>query len=79
MNDLFRFLASFNGRIARAAAGVVLIIVGLLIGGTVGWIVVIIGLVPLVAGVLDVCVFAPLFRLPFRGVDLRAALEKKPE
>ena len=79
MNDLFKFLASFNGRIARVVAGVVLVILGLLIGGTVGWIIVIIGLVPLVAGALDVCVFAPLFGLAFRGADLRAELEQKSD
>lgn len=79
MNDLFRFLASMNGRIARGVAGVVLVILGLLIGGTLGWIIVIVGLLPLAAGVFDFCVFAPLFGLAFRGPDLRAELEKKSD
>ena len=77
MNALFSFLASQNGRITRAVAGIVLIVIGLLVGGTVGWIIVIVGLVPLLAGLLDFCVLAPLFGLPFRGPDLRSDLERK--
>lgn len=76
MNGLFRFLASTNGRIARVVAGVVLIVVGIAaIGGTAGWVVAIIGLVPLLAGAFDVCVFAPLFGRAFKGDDLRSGLE----
>jgi hypothetical protein len=69
---LIRFLASRNGRIARIVAGIVLIVVGLgVVGGTAGWIIAVVGLVPLLAGIFDVCVFAPLFGLPFRGPKLR--------
>lgn len=75
MNALFSFLASQNGRYTRIAAGVLLIIIGLLTGGTVGWILGIVGLVPLAAGLFDFCVFAPLFSLPFRGDDLRNSLK----
>jgi len=65
------------GRLARVVAGIVLIIVGLvLVKGTGGWILAIIGLVPLAAGLLDRCVFAPLFGLPFGGPALRKAVEK---
>ena len=72
MNALFRFLANSTGRIVRVIAGLVLIAVGLLwVHGTVGWILAIVGLVPLLAGAFDKCVFAPLFRLPFDGHELR--------
>ena len=75
MNGLFRFLASTNGRIGRGVAGVILILVGILgLGSTAGWIVAIIGLVPLLAGLFDVCVLAPLFGLAFKGPDLRDKL-----
>ncbi len=78
MKGLFGFLASGAGRLVRALAGVVLILVGLMaIGGTAGYIVAIIGLVPLLAGLFDRCVFAPLAGLPFNGPALRAALTKK--
>jgi hypothetical protein len=39
--------------------------------GTTGIIVAVIGLVPLLAGLFDVCVFAPLFRNPFKGPEIR--------
>ena len=69
---MFEFLASTNGRILRILIGVILILVGLLaIQGTVGYIVAIIGVVPLLAGLFDVCIFAPLFGKPLRGTELR--------
>jgi hypothetical protein len=30
-----------------------------------------VGLVPLLAGILDYCVFAPLFGNPIKGADIR--------
>jgi hypothetical protein len=78
MNGLFRFLASMAGRVTRIVAGVALILIGLLaVHGVVGWVLAIIGLVPLGAGLVDVCVFAPLFGLPFVGSKLRNRLEAK--
>jgi hypothetical protein len=76
MKAVFRFLASSAGRVVRAIAGLALIVVGLaVVGGVVGWILAIIGLVPLAAGIFDRCVFAPLFGLPFAGPRLRQTLE----
>jgi len=76
MNTVFRFLASSAGRVVRAVAGLALIVVGIaVIGGVVGWILAIVGLVPLAAGLFDRCVFAPLFGLPFAGPSLRQNLE----
>lgn len=77
MKALFGFLASMTGRIVRAVAGIVLIIIGLaLVKGTGGWILAIVGLLPLAAGVFDWCLFSPLFGLPFVGSALRKAVEK---
>ena len=76
MNAVFRFLASSAGRVVRAVAGLALIVVGIaVIGGVGGWILAIVGLVPLAAGLFDRCVFAPLFGLPFAGPSLRQKLE----
>jgi hypothetical protein len=76
MKAVFRFLASSTGRVVRAVAGLVLIVVGLaVVGGAIGWILAIVGLVPLLAGVFDRCVFAPLFGLPFAGPRLRETLK----
>lgn len=70
---LGQFLSSGAGRVTRVAAGVALIAAGLLaIGGTVGIILAAVGLVPLLAGAFDVCIFSALFGGPFRGSDVRA-------
>jgi len=67
-----RFMATPAGRIGRIVAGIALIIIGLIIGGTAGWIIAIVGLVPLGAGALDVCILAPILKAPFRGRDVRS-------
>jgi hypothetical protein len=73
--NLIDFLASGAGRVVRVVAGLVLVGVGiyLLTGPSVvaGLIVGIIGLIPLFAGLFDVCVFAPLFGAPFQGASIR--------
>jgi hypothetical protein len=68
-----QFMASGIGRAVRVVAGVALIAGGLLsIGGTTGYVVAAIGLVPLLAGTFDVCVFSRLFGGPFSGAAIRA-------
>jgi hypothetical protein len=70
---LGQFMASTAGRLTRLVGGVVLIGAGLLaIGGPVGIIIAAIGLVPLLAGSFDVCVFSALFGGPFSGSAMRA-------
>ena len=60
--------------VASVLVGLALLLVGLLVlQNTVGWILAIVGLVPLLAGIFDRCVFAPLFGLPFVGPRLRQA------
>ncbi|MGO8863662.1 MAG: YgaP-like transmembrane domain [Acidimicrobiales bacterium] len=66
-----KFMASTAGRAVRAIAGVALIVVGALLGG--GWrALAVVGLVPLAAGALDVCLFNPLFGQPLSGKVVRA-------
>ena len=78
MNGLFGFMASPAGRLTRIIAGLALILIGLLaLGGIWAWILAIVGLVPLLAGLFDRCVFAPLFSLPFDGPGLREALQNR--
>jgi hypothetical protein len=79
MNSLFEFLAGPAGRIARIVAGIVLIVLGFwLLQGVWRWVLVIVGLAPLAAGLFDFCLFAPLFGLPFMGEPLRARLHQEP-
>jgi hypothetical protein len=71
--QLIKFLASTTGRWIRIIAGVALIAVGLLVvQNTGGIILAIVGLVPLLAGILDFCVFAPLFGASFSGKTIRS-------
>ena len=72
MNPFVKFLASPAGRITRIVAGIVLIALGLLVVHGVGGIILaVVGLVPLVAGLFDFCVFAPLFGAPLGGKQIR--------
>jgi hypothetical protein len=74
MNPFISFMASKNGRIVRIVAGLVLVAWGFfgIDNVTTGIIVLLVGLVPLLAGIFDVCVFAPLFGAPFNGPKIRA-------
>lgn len=80
MTAVFRFLASISGRAVRLVAGVALILVGFLVfEGFLTWVLEMVGLVMVLAGLLDFCIFAPLFGLPFAGPKLREALQEKAE
>jgi hypothetical protein len=68
-----QFMSSGLGRRARIVAGFALIAVGLLaVGGTTGIVVAAVGLVPLLAGTFDVCVFSRVFGGPLAGAEIRA-------
>ena len=68
-----QFMASGLGRATRIVAGLALIAGGLLsIGGATGFVIAAIGLVPLLAGSVDVCVFSRLFGGPLSGRAIRA-------
>ena len=73
MNPFVKFMASTTGRIVRITAGLALIAWGLLgIDGAPGIIVAVIGALPLLAGLFDFCMFAPLFGNPLSGPKIRA-------
>lgn len=72
MNPFVNFMASTSGRISRIVAGAALIAWGLLgLTGTTGTVLAIVGIVPLAAGLFDICVLAPLFAVPFSGAKIR--------
>ncbi|MHB1089078.1 MAG: YgaP family membrane protein [Acidimicrobiales bacterium] len=61
-----QFMSSGTGRLLRIVAGIALIVIGLIAGG--GWVTLsVIGLVPLIAGLANVCLLAPLFGQPLKG------------
>lgn len=73
MNPFVKFMASPAGRITRVVAGIALIVWGLLgIHGAGGIVMAVVGLVPLLAGLFDFCVFAPLFGAPLSGSKIHA-------
>ena len=66
-------MSSTRGRIGRVIAGLALIVGGLFaLGGTAGMVIAAVGLVPLLAGAFDVCIFSALFGGPLRGSGVRA-------
>ena len=72
------FMASPFGRWLRAIVGLALVVIGLVLAFQpasmgLGVILAVVGLVPLLAAAIDVCVFAPLFGAPFSGPAIRAA------
>ena len=67
-----KFMASTTGRAVRVVVGVALIVAGGLLGGG-WWALAIVGMVPLAAGTLDVCLFNVLFGQPLSGKVVRAS------
>jgi len=66
-------MSSTTGRFTRIVAGIALILIGLfVVHGVGGIILAIVGLLPLVAGMFDFCVFAPLFGAPLSGKQVRS-------
>lgn len=64
-------MASPLGRGARVVLGVVLIILGLaVVGDTAGLILAAVGVVPILAGVFNVCLIGPIIGAPLSGKDL---------
>jgi hypothetical protein len=60
-------MSSSAGRGLRILAGGGLIAGGIVTGGTGGVILAVAGIVPLAAGVLNICLFGPLFGLTLKG------------
>ena len=62
---LIHFMQRPVGRLARGAAGAAMVAIGAGLGGA-WWALAAVGLVPLAAGLGDVCLLAPLFGAPVR-------------
>lgn len=76
MNPFIKFMVSPAGRVLRIVAGLALILWGYLgLDGAAGIIVMIVGAVPLLAGLFDYCVFAPLFGGYFHGPKNRVMVK----
>jgi hypothetical protein len=62
--------------VARIVAGLVLVAIGLYLQSTWGIVIAVVGLVPLLAGVFNLCLLAPLFGGPLNGRRLAAPPKK---
>ncbi|MBN8229824.1 hypothetical protein JYK02_20125 [Corallococcus macrosporus] len=73
------FIVSRNGRWLRILAGTGMVLGGLGSGTPRGAMVALTGLVPLLAGALDLFLLGPLMSLPLRGADVRRELGQPEE
>lgn len=74
MNSFVHFMASATGRLLRIVAGAALIAWGLIsMTGSNGYIVAAIGALPILTGIFNICVIAPLLGAPISGWKTRAA------
>lgn len=74
MKSFLRFMVSTGGRGLRIVAGLIVIAIGAFLLSTVNWILIIIGIVPLAAGIFDFCIFAPLMGFGFSGRKIRTQI-----
>lgn len=73
MNAFARFMASAAGRMIRVVAGAGLIAWGLIgMGDTGGYVLAGIGVLPILTGLLNICLVGPLFGAPLSGAKARA-------
>jgi len=67
-----KFMSSMTGRLLRIVAGIALVLVGLLVvQGTGGIILAVVGALFMLVGIFNVCLIAPLFGGPFKGADVK--------
>ena len=69
-----QFINTLAGRIIRLIAGVVLIVWGYTqLDQTLGIVLIVVGLIPLLAGALDLCLISALLGGPLSGKKVRAS------
>ncbi|MDL1900285.1 DUF2892 domain-containing protein [Anaerolineae bacterium CFX9] len=67
-----KMMASPAGRLIRIVAGIALILIGLTsVDGVGGIVLAVIGVLPILAGVFNVCLIAPIIGAPFSGKAVR--------
>jgi len=79
MRGFVKFMVSKAGRILRIVLGLVLIVIGEFLLPKTNYVLIIIGLIPLAAGVFDFCLLAPLFGYYLSGPKTRAKVNSETE
>ncbi|MGK7313631.1 MAG: DUF2892 domain-containing protein [Candidatus Longimicrobiales bacterium M2_2A_002] len=72
-NTFSTFISSPAGRLLRGIVGVGMIAGGIAMGGTGGTVLAVAGVIPLSAGVFDLCYISALLGGPIRGEAIRRA------
>jgi hypothetical protein len=72
MNGFVGFMQGWIGRLLRVVAGLALIAVGLFVMQGAWGYVVAVGLIPLFAGIVGICLLAPLFGYTLSGAPRNA-------
>ncbi len=73
MKNLIKMLASLKGRVTKIILGMFLLSYGF----EKDPLFIIIGIIPLLTGVFDIVLIAPLFNLPMSGKEIRKTKIKK--
>lgn len=71
------FISSPSGRILRVVAGIALLSAGISMATTGGYVLAALGIVPLAAGSLDICVLGPILGGHFNGRLTRQTLHQQ--
>ena len=66
-----KFMSSMWGRGLRIVAGLGLIYWGYILGDVWMYVLAVVGVVVFLAGLMNFCIFAPLFGGPFQGKDVK--------
>jgi len=61
------WMAGGAGRALRVLAGLILIGIGIYVRGNWGVLIAVVGVVPVLAGIFNFCLIAPILGAPFRG------------
>ena len=69
--EFARFVSGATGRLLRIAIGIAVIAFGYAMRSVGGVAIAAFGVLPLAAGVFDICLLGPLFGAPLRGQDIR--------
>lgn len=72
--EIARFMATPAGRIGRIVLGIIIIYIGVIADKPLGYVLEVIGLVPIIAGALNLCLIGPLLGAPLKGQRYRRGM-----
>lgn len=77
MKGFIKFMTGTIGRLIRIALGLILIVWGVYYSNvTPNWILIIIGIIPLSAGIFNFCLLSPIFGYSFNGDKAKSQIDR---